>query len=309
MSKTPNRLGRGLSAIIRPREVAVAAAPEPETPTRSEPPAGPFQHLPIDRIRPNRRQPRTDFPEPSLQALADSIRATGVIQPIVVRRLPDDGFELVAGERRWRAAQRAGLTVIPAIVKEVSDTECMELALIENIQREDLNAIDRARAYQQYLDTCKVGVEALAKRLGESRPSVANYLRLLKLSDDILEMVRNGELPMGQARAIAGLDDPEHQRRLARLAVRRGLSTRQVEALVATPTAEPADGGEEATKGKANHRHLQELERALSQSLGVRVTLRPGRGKHSGAIVIRYRNLDEFDQLAAKLGLKQPWSD
>jgi len=325
MNKPVNRLGRGLSALIpttkqseppagTPSASALTAAERFESADRSASPARPIhQHapahgqvvlVPLDRITPNPLQPRTTFNEDSLRELADSIRSNGVLQPILVRRTPGDSYELVAGERRWRAAQLAGLETIPAIEREINTRQAFELALVENLQREDLGALERAAAYQHYLDTFGGTIEDLAARLGESRASIANYLRLLKLQPEICFMLGRGELSMGQARALAGVTDTQRQLALAKLTASRNLSVRQVEALVRrSESALTADAGTDRPGAAAGEqRHMDELERAFSKALGTRVRIRRGRSKNSGTIIIPFKTLEEFDRIAQHVG-------
>lgn len=302
------RLGKGLSAILggHPSIPAAPPAAVPATqPSSDVVPAGGenvgvgvVRSLPVERIIPNPRQPRTLFDDTRLAELADSIRASGVIQPVIVRPVPGDRFELVAGERRLRAAKVAQLTAVPALVREMSDAESLEFALVENLQREDLNAIDRAAAYQHYLQTFRVAPDTLARRLGESRANIANYLRLLALAGEIQEMVRTGTLSMGHARAIAGIKEPERQLYLARLVARKGLSVRQTEAL-----AGDAEASAPAAAPRSD-RHMEDVERAFRKATGLPVVVRPGRKKNSGKITIAYRTLEEFDALAEKLGAR-----
>lgn len=299
------RLGKGLSAILGTR---THSAPPPETSSapidagQSDPTGPQVRSLPIDQVVPNPLQPRTRFDETRLAELADSIRATGIIQPILVRPIPGGRFELVAGERRLRAARVAQLTTVPALVKAISDSESLELALVENLQREDLNPIDRAAAYQQYLTTFRVAPDTLARRLGESRANVTNYVRLLSLAPEIQEMVRSNQLSMGHARAIAGVKSQERQLAVARLAARKGLSVRQVETLTTdasatAPTAPPTR--------QPPSRQIQEVERALQKATGLPATVRPGRKQTSGKVTFAYRTLEEFDTLVQKLGANQ----
>lgn len=307
MSKSTPRLGKGLSAIIGHRPASPTDDPRPQgdpapigtaSPFRRTPTDGPLREIPIGRIIANARQPRTHFDDQAIAALADSIRQRGILQPILVRTSGDQ-FELVAGERRWRAAKQAGVDRIPAIVREMNDAEALECALIENLQREDLGPLERASAYQSYLDEFKSGIDRLAERLGESRASISNYLRFLRLPDEIKEMIRSGQLGMGQARAIAGIADAQQQLALARLASRRNLAVRQVEAL-AREDKPVADAAAPAPSGR--DRHMRDVETQLAKSLGVGVRLLPGRKKNSGKIVIRYNSLDEFDRIAERLG-------
>jgi ParB family chromosome partitioning protein len=210
---------------------------------------------------------------------------------------------LVAGERRLRAARLAGLDAVPAIVREFSDSESLEVALLENLQREDLGPLERAAAYQQYLETFGGTVEDLAKKMCESRANISNYLRLLKLHPEVCYMLGNGELGMGQARALAGVADSQRQLALAKLAARRNLSVRQVEELVrkaVSPTeTRPSEPDIERSSAQA---HLASVEEALSRELGLRIRIMPGRKKNSGRMVIRYNGLEEFDRIAERLG-------
>lgn len=183
----------------------------------------------IDLIEPNNFQPRTTFDEDRLEQLAQSIRSNGIIQPLLVRRLSADRYQLVAGERRWRAAQRAGLPKVPCIVKEIPEDKMLELALIENIQRQELNAIEEAQAYKRLIETLGLTQEMVAQRVGRDRTFITNYLRLLRLPEDIQQMVETEKISMGHARALLGVDEPEIQRKLAKEVSEKGLSVRQTE--------------------------------------------------------------------------------
>lgn len=323
MSKPQPRLGKGLDAILGQRRGRPPASPADSpasSPTANSPaavPPGPtaapravdggadlasgvkVRSLPIDQVVPNARQPRTRFDAGRLSELADSIRNSGLVQPVVVRPGADGRFELIAGERRWRAARQAGMQSVPAVVRDASDAEALELALVENLQREDLNPIERATAYERYIEAFGATAEQLAIRLGESRANVANYLRLLRFTGEIRDMIERGALGMGQARAIAGVTDPQRQLALARLAVRRNLSTRQVEALTKTATASPA--GQPAAAERVRDANADHVQRSLSKALGLPVVLQPGKRKNSGRIVIRYSSLEEFDRIAERL--------
>jgi ParB family transcriptional regulator, chromosome partitioning protein len=297
MSKPVPRLGKGLSAIIGPRTasgfVPTAAAHDLADRTL-------VKEIPIESIQPNPQQPRTHFDESALQSLADSIRANGLLQPVIVRPSADGRYELVAGERRWRAARLAGLARIPATVRSLSDQDSLAIALLENLQREDLGPLERAAGYRNYMETFAVSADQLADRLGESRANVANYLRLLKLQDEIQQMLSNGQLGMGQARALASVDDTQRQLALARLVARRNLSVRQVEDLARRAPAPQA----ETAPPSGVRQHLGEVEQAFTRALGVRVALIPGRKKNAGRIVIQYDTLDEFDRIAERLGAR-----
>jgi ParB family chromosome partitioning protein len=301
MAKSTNRLGKGLSNLITPQQLLPPQATMPSTATTQ---GDRIYLIPIDTISPNPRQPRTAVDNQALDDLADSIRINGILQPLVVRSAGHQSFELIAGERRWRAAKLAGLKDVPAIVRDVSDSESFQLALVENLQREDLSPLERAAGYQHYLESFGGTIEDLAKRLSESRANVSNYLRLLKLGPEICFMLGRGELGMGQARAIAGLSDPQRQLATARLAARRNLSVRQVEQLVrdaekvaGEPRQEEALAAETATR-----RHLRDVEQALTKMLGMPVQIRPGRRKNSGRVLITYTSLEDFDRIAERLG-------
>lgn len=314
MPKPQPRLGRGLSSIIPPTTSPVAHSLPAIPPAPVLPAASPTAPIADGRIHPihladilpNPAQPRQRFDEARIEQLADSIRTSGLVQPVLVRPRDDGRFELVAGERRWRAAQRAGCTTIPAIVRDLSDAAALELALVENLQREDLDPLERAVGYHRYLTTFGMTAEQLAARLGESRANIVNYIRLLDLPEEIRALIADGSLSMGQARAIAGIPDPHRQLAVARLAVRKGLSTRQVEQLarrseIETET-EPVESAQQL-RGRASHpTHYAELERQLSKAVGLRVEIRPGRRKNAGRVILRYNSLEEFDRIFARLG-------
>src|SRR5882672_5180876 len=214
---TRKALGRGLGALLSADDSAIATENSNE--------------VAIDLIDPSSFQPRSVFDGAKLDELARSIRANGVVQPLLLRR-KGSRFELIAGERRWRAAQRAGLTKVPAIVRSVSDEKLLEIALIENIQREDLNPIEEARAYKKLIDALGLTQETVAERVGRDRSYVTNYLRLLKLPEDLQELLQAGRMSTGHARALLGVDDPDIQRRIARKIIEQGLSVRATEQLV-----------------------------------------------------------------------------
>jgi len=302
MAKATTRLGRGLSTLISPR--ATRLEMPPAQPDASHAPAETIRSIPIDRITPNPRQPRSALDDAGVAELADSIRTAGVLQPVLVRPLPEGGYELVAGERRWRAARLAGNAAIPAVVRDVTDAESLEIALIENLQRKDLSPLERAAAYQQHLTSFGGTVEELAKRLAESRANISNYIRLLSLPAEVRGMLASGQIAMGQARAIAGIDDPRRQLAIARMASRRNLSVRQVEDL-ARSSPQEADANapdEDAVASESRRRHLTDIETILSRGVGLPVRIRPGRARNTGCVIIRYSSLDEFDRIAARLG-------
>ena len=277
MPKTRPALGRGLSALI----------PETAPPSRDQPTA-----VDLDRLIPNRSQPRTDVDESKLERLSQSIRGSGVIQPIVVRRIAGDRFEIVAGERRWRAAQMAGLLRVPVVVRDVPDDKLLEIALIENLQREDLNPIEVAEAYRRLIDERKMTQDGVAAVVGKDRATVANYARLLLLPPEVQADVAAGALTMGHARALLGLAEAAEQRRVAREVVDGGLSVRETEALVkklANPPSPPTP------RTAAVDVHTQAAQDRLRVALGARVRIvRKGR---KGRIEIDFGSEDELQRL------------
>ncbi|MGP1353267.1 MAG: ParB/RepB/Spo0J family partition protein [Parasphingopyxis sp.] len=283
--KKPTGLGRGLSALMG--EV------EKESPVNAAPDEGAVQLLPVGKIAPHPDQPRRHFDDEALGELARSIEARGMIQPIVVRPQGTE-YQIVAGERRWRAAQRAQLHQVPVIVRDFDDAETLEIALVENIQREDLNAIEEAEAYKRLIDDFGHSQAALARLVHKSRSHVANLLRLLDLPDAVRAMVVSGELDMGHARAIISAPDAEA---LARLIAAQGLSVREAEALARR--AKP--GGDSAPRKPAKERDadIVALERQLSEAIGLKVAIEhDGRG---GVVGIAYKSLDQLDLICQRL--------
>lgn len=287
-------LGRGLSALladVAPVEEK-APGPEPEA-ARARATA-----VPIERLHPNPNQPRRSFGEVELDELTASIREKGVIQPLIVRPHPEktDAYEIVAGERRWRAAQRAQLHEIPVLVRMLTDTEVLELAIIENIQRADLNPLDEAHGYRQLMDRFGHTQEKLGEALGKSRSHIANLLRLLTLPEPVLALVREGRLSAGHARALITAPDAVA---LARQVVERDLSVRQTEALArqaAAPARSPA-----SVRAPEKDADTRALEQDLAAALGLGVTIRHQPGGQRGEIRIRYGSLDELDGLCQRL--------
>ena len=276
-------LGKGLSALLGE---APTSAPPAEALSRGGP-----REIEIGRIRPNPHQPRTHFDETAIDELADSIAERGVLQPILLRA-SGDGFEIVAGERRWRAAQRAGLHAIPAIVREIDDSVTAELALIENIQREDLNAVEEAEGYRQLVNRYGHTQEAVAKIVHKSRSHVANLLRLLDLPESVRQSLMRGDINMGHARAIAAAPDPEA---LTREVVAKGLSVRQAEARARRAKRGPSELV--LDKSRAVDPDLAALERQLGDMLGVRVQVaHKGQG---GQVSLHYSSLDQLDMIAS----------
>jgi len=280
-------LGRGLGALI------------PEGPPAT-PPAE--RRVPIGEIRPNPRQPRRFFDEDRLTELAESIRHQGILQPLVVRRV-EHGYELIIGERRFRAAQRAGLDRVPVVVKDITDAESLEMALVENIQREELTPIEEALAYRQLMEEFHLTQEEVANRVGKSRPVVTNLLRVLQLPEEIKEEVDRGNLSVGHARTLLALETPEQQLELARKIMRQGLSVRETETLVARAPerllAEAALPSSENERSARPDLFISALEEELIRALGTKVRLHPR--KKGGRIEIEYYSNEELEGLVRRL--------
>lgn len=321
MSKQPNRprLGRGLSALLSlSEETSPAETPAPVmaevpagpssateplssqgtpvavTPAPVDAPPTPWRVVPLDAIKPNPHQPRRTIGEAGIADLAASLKSNGLIQPVVVREI-ENGYQLIAGERRFRAAKLAGLTEIPAIVREADAYTQAQMALVENIHREDLNPLERALAYSGLMTQLGLTQAELAARLGEQRSSVANYLRLLDLTEPVRMLVRDGKISLGHAKVLAGVADATEQERLASLCVAEDLSVRNLERLITAPQAE-------ATPKPAPSAHLKDLETNLSRELGLRVQVRGAAKK--GRLIIHYNNLDQFDELLKRMSVQ-----
>ncbi len=293
MAKKPARgLGRGLSALMA--DVA------PEAPKTEGAPAvrKADQFVPIEQVEPNPDQPRRSFTQADLDDLAASIREKGIIQPLILRKKAEDRFEIVAGERRWRAAQMAQLHEIPALVREYTDTEALEIAIIENIQRADLNAVEEAVGYRELMDRFGHTQEKLAEALGKSRSHIANMLRLLNLPDEVQALLREGKLSAGHARALITADDPAA---LAKVVVAKGLSVRDVERMVKKPSGE-AKPVKPAAAPRAKDADTIALEGDLSAAMGMKVIIDHKAGSETGAVTIRYQTLEELDDICRKLG-------
>src|SRR5262252_6939476 len=290
-----NALGRGLGALIREPEPQAPAVPLPPTPTPITtsggaaaapalgpvPPAGPLQ-LDIDLIEPSPYQPRTRFREEALNELARSIRASGIIQPLVVRPI-GNRYQLIAGERRWRAAQRAGLEKVSAIIRQVPDELALEMTLVENIQREDLNAIEAARAFERLMDEFQLTQEAVAERTGKDRATVANAVRLLKLEPAIQNWIEEAKLTAGHGRALLAVMDPQLRMRYAQRAARGGLTVRQIERLAARRVR----GAKIPSEGPLDP-NIREALDELQRRLGTKVLLRQKTKIRPGQLVLEY---------------------
>jgi ParB family chromosome partitioning protein len=320
----PKHLGRGLASLLGPITLATDEVNLPaqgqatglaESGMSSNPAAtvtsiarnyqpdkelrDSLQAISVDAISPNPYQPRTVWDQQELADLAESIKANGVVQPIIVR--PAGAiYEIIAGERRFRAAKMAGLATIPALVRQASDEQMLEWSLIENIHRANLNSIERAKAYQNYLSTFSLTQAEAAERLGENRSVIANYLRLLDLPDEVRQMLAEGQLTMGHARAMLSLPTDELRRKLANRAMAGRLSVREVERLVQRYLA-----GSSRIKITARSKpaHLLELESELSRQLGTRVAIETRKNGQRGKIIIEFNSLDEFDRITERIGL------
>lgn len=281
-------LGRGMAALL-------SNAPEPGTSVVTPIAGRTLLSLPLETIERSPDQPRKRFEEEKLEELTASVREHGVVEPIVVRRAGGK-YQIIAGERRWRAAQRAGLTAIPAVVREASDRQAFELALVENLQRTDLNPIEEAEAFEVLSEG--MTQEEVAKRVGKDRSTVANALRLLRLPEEVRDRVRAGELDMGHARAILSLEHPEEMKKLAERAVREGLSVRATEALVREKTRKKA---KEKQGPMVSESSLRDLGNRLQRRLGARARVVP-KSAVAGRIELEYTSLDELDGILAKIG-------
>ncbi|MGN1328339.1 MAG: ParB/RepB/Spo0J family partition protein [Eubacterium sp.] len=282
MAKKQTGLGKGLGALMLENSVDEMVA---------------TNTLPLNEIVPNKEQPRKTFDEGALQELADSIKQHGVLQPLLVRPLPTGGYQLVAGERRWRASRMAGLKEVPVVVKELSDVETMEIAIIENLQREDLNPIEEAEGLQALIDRCGFTQEEVAVSVGKSRPAIANSLRLLKLPQEVRDMTRNGKISAGHARALLAFDNEAMIYEAANSIIRNNLTVRDVErmAKIAEKT-----GTTTRSKNRRRDSFYDEVELSLTEVLGRRVKVYNGRGK--GTLEIEFYSADDLKELANKLG-------
>ena len=247
--------------------------------------------IPINRVDGNPYQPRTQIDEKELEKLTESIKLHGVIQPIVVRP-KGERYQLVAGQRRLEAAKALNINAIPAVIRDVTDQELLEIALIENIHREDLNCIDRALAYKKYQETFQLTTEQAAERLGQDRTTVTNYVRLLSLPEQIIELLRANRLSMGHARAIAGLEKEEEQIKLAFRVVQQGLSVRQTEQLVSHIKSPKS-----SKKAIEKSPNILDLEQQMTRALSTKVQIIPSRKKGTGKVIIEYYSLDDFDRI------------
>lgn len=281
-------LGKGLGALL---DNAAASAVEKNTTTSAE------RYLPVTLLVPSSVQPRRQFDDEALQSLSQSIRSQGVIQPLLVRPMPNGTYEIIAGERRWRASQMAGLTEVPVVVRELADGKALEIAIVENVQRDDLTAVDEAAGYLRLVNEFNYTHEEMARVTGKSRSHITNLMRLLSLPEKIKELLQSKELSMGHARALLAVSDDEAlQMRLAKLVVKKGLSVRETEALVRKHLEEGGKRKERGTTDVAT----KELETRVAKSLGLNVSLKQKEGV--GSITIAFKTQQEMTNLLKTLG-------
>lgn len=294
-NKEKRGLGRGLSALMADVDLSERQkSPEDTAPRAAD------QQLPIDRIAPNPDQPRRDFDEAALKELSESIAEKGIIQPLIVRADPSDAarYQIVAGERRWRAAQMARLHEVPAVIREFDDTEVLEIAIIENIQRADLNPVEEAMGYRQLQDKFGHTQEQLSTALGKSRSHIANLMRLLNLPEEVLTWLREDKLSAGHARALITADDPIA---LARVVISKGLSVRETEKLVKTGGAASKAPNATVTPGADKDADTRALEQDLAAALGMKVSIDHLPNGETGKLTVNYKDFEQLDELCRKL--------
>jgi ParB family chromosome partitioning protein len=297
-------LGRGLADLLGQGRPSILASVPPVAHVATVP-SDELAKLPLDLLQRGRYQPRVDMRTESLEELASSIKAQGVVQPIVVRPLEElsaggsQRYEIIAGERRWRAAQIAGLTEIPAIIRHIPDEAAIAVALIENIQRENLNSVEEARALERLISEFGLTHQQAADAVGRSRAGVSNLLRLLELPAEVCEMLEQRTLEMGHARALLGLTQRRQQIEVATMVVKRGLSVRDTEGLVRRLQA-PRSGSERAADTSALDPNVEKLQQELAEKLGARVAIQQGRGGR-GKLIVNYNSLDELDGILAHI--------
>lgn len=301
-----SRLGRGLDALMgEAEEFTAVESAHAGQPIESGKPV----EIPIEDIAPNPYQPRRTFDEEQLMELASSIEQEGILQPLVLTNASaveskqiDKPYVLIAGERRLRASHLAGKTHVPCIFREGNERKLVEWAMIENIQRADLNPIDKAKAYRNYMQQFKLTQQEVAQSMGQARATVANFMRLLDLADDVQTLVASGQVSFGHARTLAALTgDLNMQAKLAHRVVSEGLSVRKLEEIVAGQKNKTnADGTKKKTSKPA---YVIDMEQQLTETIGTKVSIQPGRAKNTGKLVIDYYSLDDFDKIAGKLGL------
>jgi ParB family chromosome partitioning protein len=296
-------LGRGLASLLPSRPAAAPGAQAAPAMAPAAPAGEVVQEIPVGEIERNPYQTRSDWSEQALEELTASIAATGVLQPIVVRHVAEgQKYQLIAGERRWRASQKAGKETIPAIVRRVSDLQALEMTIIENLQREDLNPMDEARGFERLIREFKLTQEEVAKRTSKERATIANYLRLLKLPDEVQVGVETGALSMGHAKVLLMLEDPELITQMGRRVFEGGLSVRATEELVHS-LIQPKERVRKAKAEREVDPNVREQERELERALGCRVRINDRNGR--GSIQIEYATLEDFDRVLEVLGAQR----
>jgi ParB family transcriptional regulator, chromosome partitioning protein len=300
-SKKRAALGKGIESLLGPRpSQTVPSVQAVAVPSVVETSGKPLE-IALDRIDRNPNQTRTNFDEEKLKELAQSIAATGVVQPVVVRERPGGRYELIMGERRWRASQIAGKQTIPAMVRQVSDEQAMEMTIVENLQRADLNPMEQARAYARLSGEFKLTQEQMAQRTGKDRTSVANFLRLLKLPENVQKLVESGELSFGHARALLGVDSPALLATVTATVLAKSMSVRQTEAFVhALLNPEQKATTKKLPEAPPQDPNVRAAEEQMQRRLGLRVHINDRGG--SGVVVIEYSNVDEFDAILGAIG-------
>ncbi len=311
-AKRKRGLSKGLDALLssneayqrQPEEVSVEGDGEASEQQAQRPPRdGDLRHLPVELMQRGRYQPRKDMSADALEELAESIRAQGVMQPIVVRPLGDNRYEIIAGERRWRAAQIAKLDTVPVVVREASDAQVLEMALVENLQREDLNPIEEAMGFSLLIEAFGITQEDAAQRIGISRAAVTNSLRLLKLPEEVQAHLRTGQLSVGHAKVILGLDDTAQQQLAAERVLKESLTVRETETMVDALAGDaPAPGKGKKAKTATREVHVTSLENRLKETLGTKVSLTYREGK--GTLNIKYFSDDDLERILKLLGVE-----
>lgn len=297
MNDKRKALGRGLESLLPSRPAATPIA-MPATQ-----PAGNPQEVPVENIDANPYQTRRRINEQALQELAESIRASGVVQPVVLRPMANGRFQLVAGERRWLASKRAGRTTVPAVVRQISNEQAMEITIIENLQREDLNPVEQAHAFERLSREFNMTQEQIAARTGKDRASIANFIRLLKLPESVQNAMEEGTLSFGHGKVLLSLAGfPEHLERAAKEVMEKKLSVRQAEELVAKLLNPQADEPKQEKPTRVLDPNVREAQRSLESALGVKVEIQDRKGK--GKIVLKYGSLEDFDRIVEALGQK-----
>ncbi len=312
MVKQHKRLGKGLSSLVSRDVIDTRLTTVLEPDERGEPTPRGRQGVDAlmlrpEALEPNPFQPRKEMDAQGIRGLAESLKHSGMLQPIVARRV-GTRLEIIAGQRRWHAAQQAGLDLVPVLVRSATDEQMLEMALVENVQRSDLNPIEKARAYRRLCDEFGLSPDEVGRRVGEDRSTVTNFLRLLDLPREIAAMVSRGDISMGHARCLLAVDSPARQMELAECAAGNLLSVRALEEIVRRERERRAEGGAGAApagvRPKVKSAHVADLEGQFQRALGLKVRIEERRGRGRGRIIIDYNNLDEFDRVAAALGVR-----